>query len=234
MDGGAQGSTQESCWAAHQDCLARGSPIVEVSYLTGVSKAPLTEPLPSTSPTLPGQPKKTSARQRHFRQTNHALRFGFDNYIILLLLMSSLNLSHLLFAWVHQLLGKKYPVFGSFHKLLLFLLPAAPGEGRTAVCSSTLPIYFPAQPRYLCSFGIVGYKGWAVSAVLHLLLAVVPELFILAVSGQASISPCVPQHCLVFAGLRVEVGSLGHSYILGRARSRQAHLVLDIWQIWVH
>lgn len=106
MVGDAQGSTQESCWAAHQDCLARGSPIVEVSYLTGVPKAPLTEPLPSTSPTLPGQPKKTSARQWHFRQTNHALRFGFDNYIILLPLMSSLNLSHLLFAWVHQLLGR--------------------------------------------------------------------------------------------------------------------------------
>lgn len=154
MDGGAQGSTQESCWAAHQDCLARGSPIVEVSYLTGVSKAPLTEPLPPTSPTPPGQPKQTSARQRHFRQTNHALRFGFDNYII----NELFKFISLVICMSTSAAGEKYPVFGSFHKLLL-LLPAAPGEGQTAACSSTLPIYFPAQPRYLCSFGIVGYKG---------------------------------------------------------------------------
>lgn len=89
-------------FCAHQDCLdvpPRNSSSVEVPYLTGPPKHCL--PLSDAAQT------GCSQRNRLFRQGNHTLRFSFANYKIILPLMSISNSSHLLCAWIYQLLEKK-------------------------------------------------------------------------------------------------------------------------------
>lgn len=110
-------------FCAHQDCLdriARDSPEVEFSHLTGKAKAPLTKHF------LPHLQHYPGSQSRILPEALTLQAKESYSKAVLLTSISFSNSPHLLFSWLYQLLDKRNLVFG-----ILLHLPPPP-----AACSA--------------------------------------------------------------------------------------------------